>query len=271
MVDPPFTTDSDGPSSTPRPATGWTDLSVAFNLCALDADGAIWCGADEGDLRLVDEGPFVSVSQNGWGEPCGVTGAGTLRCDIRGSDGFELSEFYSAVSGSSDAGCGLQALSGAARCWPDATNVPGPFVSVGASEDLACGVLESSLELQCWDIDSLVFDEALNPPGGSFTRVVTSDHVGCALSTGGSIQCWGYDFSGLLSGGPPAGSSYVDLSIYDDGCAVTTTGEVLCWGDNAGDPNYTHLSPPAGVAFSRVSVGNELSCGIASDTSLHCW
>lgn len=274
LADPPSTIDYgsdfgfDSDSDSSAPTTGWFDLAVGYDVCALDADGAMWCGQDVGSLGPVDVGPFVSVSRSDWGETCGVTASGTLRCDIGGSDGFELSEIYTAVSGSSDAGCGLK-TSGAARCWPEANNVSGPFQSVGAGDRFACGILESSGSLQCWSIDSITFEEALAAPAGSFSRVATRGHVGCALSTSGSIECWGDDFSGLLPG-PPAGS-YVDLSLNDDGCAVTTSGSIVCWGDNAGDPNYSHLFPPAGITFARVSVGYDLSCGIATDTSLHCW
>src|SRR5690606_14246755 len=140
---------------------------------------------------------------------------------------------FAAVSGSSVAGCGLKP-SGVARCWPEANDVSGRFESIGAGETFACGILESSGALQCWDIDSLVFDEALAVPAGSFSLVATYDHVGCALSTSGDIECWGYDFSGLI---PPPSGSFVDLSINDDGCAVSTSGSIRCWGDNAGDPN----------------------------------
>jgi hypothetical protein len=151
LVDPPFITDADAFSDASPPTTGWIDLSVGFSVCALDADGAMWCGQGVGDLRLVDVGPFVSVSQNGWGETCGVTDGGSLRCDIGGSDGFVLTEIYTAVSGSSEAGCGLQAF-GRARCWPEANDVPGPFQSVGAGDRFACGILKSSGSLQCWSI-----------------------------------------------------------------------------------------------------------------------
>jgi hypothetical protein len=267
LVDPPFITDADGSAA---PATGWVDLSVSYSsVCALDADGAMWCGNGVGDLRLRDEGPFVSVSQNGLGSVCGVEAGGLLRCGISsGGETFELTELYTAVSGSSETGCGLQSF-GAARCWPEANNVAGPFESVGAGDRFACGIQESSASLQCWSIDSLIFDEALDAPAGNFSRVVTDDSVGCALTTAGSITCWGYDFSGLVPA--PAGNNYVDLSIQGNGCAVTGAGSIVCWGDDAGDPNASHLFAPDGITFTRVSVGHSLSCGIASDTGLHCW
>lgn len=263
LVDPPYLSD------TTAPATGWVDLAVGYSrVCALDADGAMWCGSDVADLRVFDEGPFVSISEDGWGATCGVESGGVLRCDIGGSSPFELAGFYRAVSGSSNAGCGVEVF-GDARCWPEATDLTGPFESVGAGDTFACGIREDTKSLQCWSIDNVIFDEALAPPAGSFSRVVTNDHVGCAITTVGSIKCWGYDFHDVL-GGPPAGA-YVDLSIRGNGCAVTTSGAIACWGDDAGDPNSHHLFPPAAVAFSRVSVGNDLSCGIATDTSLHCW
>lgn len=266
LVDPVFTDDSDTDSI---PADGWTHLALDYSeVCAIDADGAMWCGQSVDDLRVVDDGPFVSISQNGWGRICAVRVGGTLVCDVRGSNGFSLSDdYYTHVSGSSEAGCGLK-LSGAARCWPEANDVPGPFESIGAGGTFACGILKSSGGLQCWGIDSVIFDEALAVPAGSFTSVATDDHVGCALSTSGEIKCWGYDFSGLI---PPPSGSFVDLSINDDGCAVATSGAITCWGDHAGDPNYSHLVAPDGITFAKVAVGSERSCGIATDSTLHCW
>jgi hypothetical protein len=274
LVDPPdFTDDSGDPGYTgsAAPSSGWTDVAVSFNRpCALDAEGQLWCG-DVGDLSLRDTGPFVSLSASGWGDACGVQLDGLLLCGIDSStSGFELTGDFVEVVGSSDAGCGLLA-DGSARCWPEATNVPGPYESLGAGDTFACGITASGT-LECWGIDNLVFDEALNDiPSGTFTQVVTGDHVGCALSAAGSITCWGYDYSGGLLW-PPSGETYRDLSLqYGAGCAVAESGSVTCWGEDAGDPNHGQLFPPAGIAFSTVRVGESTSCGITVDSTLQCW
>lgn len=270
LAEPPvFTTGSDGSDggggNNAAPETGWTELTVGFGTAyAIDADGAIWLGDTDG-LQLLDEGPFISVSANGWGDACAVQFDGLLRCGLRSSSSnpFEVTGDFVAVSGSSDSGCGLES-DGSARCWPGALEIPGPFESIGAGDTFACGIREGSGALECWAIENVIFDEALTDvPLGSFTRVVTSDHMGCALSTAGSISCWGYDFDDLLAG--PSGGVYVDLSMQDGAaCAVLESGSIQCWGSSAS-------FPPTDVSYSRVAVGYSLNCGIGVDTTFHCW
>ena len=77
----------------------------------------------------------------------------------------------------------------------------------------------------------------------------------------------------------PAAIQTVSAS-FSHSCALTTAGTVLCWGDNNGGQlgNGTmgdRISTPVPVAgnltFRAVSVGREFACAIASDGAPYCW
>ncbi len=257
-----------------QPRAGWVALSAGFsNICALHEDGGVWCGRANA-LRRIDDESYVSLGGYDHNGACAVRDDGTLVCGLGSfadEPTFELDGPFVEVSGSPSAGCGLRS-GGGARCWPEAHTVNGPFATVSAGDRFACGIDEYTDELRCWGIDSLVFIEALEDvPGGSFADVATANHVGCALSNGGTVQCWGYDYNGALWG-PPAGT-YVDLWLSDDrGCAIAQGGRAQCWGDGAGDPNHPELSPPSDASLSSLALGNDFGCGITNDDgAIVCW
>jgi len=80
----------------------------------------------------------------------------------------------------------------------------------------------------------------------------------CAVLTGGTIKCWGYNSSGQLGDGSWDNDSNVPVQVSGIGdgeeiaaghnhtCAVLADGSVQCWGDREhgqlGDGSYQNIS-----------------------------
>ena len=123
-------------------------------------------------------------------------------------------------------------------------------------------------------------------------QVETGGNHTCALTTAGSVLCWGSNDQGQLGDGSTQfratpvpvlglGTSVVaiDAGEYHT-CALTSGGAVRCWGDNQdgqlGDGSRSDRLTPvtatglvSGIA--AVSTGGNHSCALGSDGSVRCW
>ena len=113
----------------------------------------------------------------------------------------------------------------------------------------------------------------------------------CALHTGGTVSCWGYNGNGQLGDGTNTNNStpatVVGLTSISDiatggrdadthFCALTSTGRVKCWGANdngelglghtngyVSTPQYVKTINEAGDAVADITIGSDVTSGTA--------
>jgi hypothetical protein len=144
---------------------------------------------------------------------------------------------------------------------PDGTAALVPDVLDLGAGSRTSCALTSDGTISCWGYDG--HGEA-NAPAGSYVALSTGDSHSCAIDSGGALHCWGVNSNGESS---PAAGSYVTVSAGGaDTCAIDSGGALHCWGDS------THgvTSPPAGT-YRAVSVGTYHACAINMSEGLVCW
>ncbi len=122
--------------------------------------------------------------------------------------------------------------------------------------------------------------QALTPLTG-VKAVQAAQRVGCALTTAGSVKCWGEGY-GLSAVDVPGLTSGVKMLARTNwhGCVVTTAGGVKCWGINdfgqLGDGSTNESHTPVDVVglssgVQTVAVGSNHSCAIMTTGGVQCW
>lgn len=145
-------------------------------------------------------------------------------------------------------------------------------------------------------VGAVVLGSTLDRPvaaDGVVTAVSAGGGHTCALTSPGSVLCWGANHDGQLGDGEGCGAyctapvalpglgSAVAVSIGDfHSCALTTAGGVKCWGRNddgqLGDGTVLDRASPVDVAgldsgVTAISAGSTHTCAITATGGVMCW
>ena len=97
--------------------------------------------------------------------------------------------------------------------------------------------------------------------------LVGASHHACVILDNGSIDCWGDDAYGQVSGHPSSGL-YIALSLgAKHSCALNQDGGIVCWGAN----DKGQSSPPSRQAYLVLMSGDTYTCALHSSDEVDCW
>ena len=185
----------------------------------------------------------------------------------------------------------------------EVTGLASGVASVYAGNYHSCAVLDDKT-VKCWGDN--VLGEAV--PGDESPRIYSpttvvgvanaeslalGQYFSCALISGGSVKCWGWNGDGQLGTGVPSGvSGVVDVGGFTHPvvsiaagsthlCALLDDGYVQCVGDNeygqAGDDSSRPVSSiPVAITglesgAKDVSAGKYHSCAVTAAGGVKCW
>ncbi|MFZ8877498.1 MAG: RCC1 domain-containing protein, partial [Ilumatobacteraceae bacterium] len=247
--------------------------------CAIDADGDLRCWGD-GSMGALGTGSTGNVG----------SGSGTAMADLEPVviPAMDPAARFVAVDGGVQFTCALDDL-GSVWCW-------------GRNEASQLGLDSDAIWVHP---DSIVAPVDL---GATAESISVGPYHSCAVLTGGSVRCWGFDRSGSLGVGLPGqqvgstaqpvssvdpvdlGSGRVAVGVSAGGqhtCVLLDDASMLCWGENdfgqlgAGDvvdrgrtlDSMGDALVPVDLPGAVVSMaaGGEHTCAVLDDASLHCW
>ena len=237
----------------------FTFISAGFShTCAVTTGGAAYCWGSNAGGKLGDGGQpggghtvptlvaghvaFRSISA-GYFHSCGVARDGKTYCWGRNEQG--------------EVGTTARTLS--TTPVRVAGDLASRLVYAAPEFDYTCAV-DPSGALHCWGsgcYGQLGLDSVTGKCG---TPEMPCSPTPAAVKTPAAIQSVSGSFS--------------------HSCALTTTGTVLCWGDNnegqlgngtMGERAPTPVPVAGNLTFRALSVGREFACAIASDGAPYCW
>lgn len=171
----------------------------------------------------------------------------------------------------------------------------GLVTAIAAGSAAIRGTVDSKMGSATFQVDT-VFGHPL--------EVTAGEHFNCALVSGGSASCWGYNAEGQTGHSPNgqpcdtmpscAGTPVVVTgglsfaSIVAGGthtCGLTAGGQAYCWGEAdfgesgngptvpcaTGQCTQGPVAVPGGLTFLSLAAGQVTTCGIAVDSSAYCW
>jgi len=258
-------------ASTPVTVSGVSGaLAVAagaFHTCAIVSGGTVDCWGSNGNGQLGDgtttdshipvavTGVSGAVGLSaGYYDTCALIAGGTVRCWGYNGNG-QLGDGSTADSTTPVVATGL---SGALAVSTD--DVHTCALVTGGSVD--CWGNNAYGEFGTGTTVSSSSPGAVASLSGPALTVSTGPSFACALISGGTVQCWGYNFNGQLGDGTMIDShtpvtvtgvsGALGVSTGDThSCALVSGGGVACWGDNSlgelGNGTLTASATPVAV------------------------
>jgi hypothetical protein len=265
---------------------GYTKVAAGgSHTCALDATLAVECWGFSGYTSGYPTGSGYAEISAGPIGTCVLDDGGTLSCwgssfledNVPGGTG------YTSVEISTHSACATDKYR-TPVCWGYENSsdidmlIVAPVLSSCTTEVLY--PIATDRGADCDDNDNQVLspeyyyeDSDLDGVGrlGAFSKVAPGWGQGCAVTTSGSIECWGMESSGQISSAPQDTTwldvvtvGYAQTVAY---CALKDTGEVQCWGGNFEDGTWV-----APVSADNVAIwgSNSNICVLSSSGSIEC-
>jgi alpha-tubulin suppressor-like RCC1 family protein len=297
------TTNSSTPVDVVGLSFGVTAISAGDekHTCAVTISGGATCwgfngSGQRGDGTLSDSPVPVDVSDLGSGvadidaggfHTCGVTSGGGAKCWGAGTSG-QLGNGFPGTDSSTPVGVsGLSTGVGA----------------LSAGESHSCA-LTTDGGIQCWGYNGFgqlgdgTTTNAFSPIGvvGLSSSSILSISAGgghtCAVTSTGSVKCWGLNTSGQLGDSTTKTSATpIQVSNLPSGivavaaggqhtCAITPSGGVSCWGLNGsgqlGNETTKNSSIPVQVSglssgVVEIAAGDLHTCAVTAGGDVLCW
>jgi alpha-tubulin suppressor-like RCC1 family protein len=268
------------------------------HTCALTGNGSVKCwgynnygqlGDNSTTNRLtpVDVTGLAGVSAIAAGayHNCALTSGGGVKCwgyNVSGQlgDGSTTTQLTSVDAVSFNSGVNAIAAGGNSTC----------VLSNGL---VKCWGYNTSGQLGSGSYDAVrLTPVGVNGLGSGASRIAAGSTNSCALTSAGTVKCWGVNSSGQLGDGSTTNrSAPVDVTGLVSGisaiatgsghsCALTSGGGVKCWGSNSygqvGDNSNTNRLAPVDVigltsGVIAIVTGSQHSCVLTSSGGVKCW
>ena len=260
-----------------------------LHVCALKADGTLWCwGANGygqlGDATLDDKAAPVPVTALG-SDVVQVTAGDNATCALK-RDG---TLWCWGANRSGQLGNGATTDSST----PTQVAALGSTVAEVAAGSLGYLICARKVDNTLWCWGSGNFGDGTGWSAHSTPTQVTalgSDVAGiavgenhyCARKLDGSLWCWGMNIAGELGDGSlidrstpvevtALGHTVSGVSAGEQAtCALKTDGTLWCWGWTNGGPTPIQVAS-LGADVVQVSVGDGHTCARKGDGTLWCW